>query len=1146
MKKSIHKVSKLYAELSFGSNFWLEGFVKPISGDTIRYHSARSDINDALITRALDGMTPIQWEGEKVPANYSKERVTFTWLAGLGCNFGSSSFDFHINGTLALEFESSTAENWIRRGETGVELTFVEIRKDECGDSLGYMFLSAPVELLSKTEKNIFKITGRNEGSMAWCMTYIHSETAKDFRTLNQIGFWYKVALKKNSIIFPLRFAGHAVEIRDAKGFTTSAAIIEAGDHSEARFTPLNKEQFPIEIRINKRLIDRLPNLEEDLYSTEEGILITRNFDGKGYMQCSAVHIKDLKENLATVSKSPLKKCVIHVVNSSHQDVAWMDEPSKCEEDRDKHVITPALKLLEKNPDFYYSVEDTLCLKEYLDRHPDKKDLLRKLTLEGRLEWGATFTQPYESLASGEALARQVYLGRKWLKKTLKGCDTHIAWNVDVPARSIQFPQILKKGGVEYLVISRHEKGFFKWRSPDGSHLNVFSPGHYHTDSRFILGGCLDSFPLTVNHIKDWSSRYKKHGWPAHVPVLLSTDMAPPIELGELTALWSKLEPGPRLRYNTGESALKSFFDEAENLPVITGERPNVWLYIHGPAHHLAISAAREAAILLPGAEKFSTISCLLNKMWDHYPTEELTEGWEALIYPDHGWGGNKGDVTDRIFKEKYESARSIGAKLLSKAQKKIASLISHDGNEKLPVVVFNSLSWNRTDPVRISFKFNRSETFSLKLFDVDMKTVPMQTSAIERYNDGSIKSIEAVFIASNVPSIGYKTYYLDKYTIKDSQAPPISRECTNWENDFYSIDFNDGGIGGIYDKSLEVPIFTTSHILAGEVFTLMSMGTGAGEFAKVQQPTVEGFDRMAKRPAKWRLTSDGPVFASFTMNHPFDHSEVEQDLICYKSIKRIDIETDLKDWDGTKYREFRLGFPVNMDEGVVTYEAPYYAVEIGADEIPGAAGERYTEPCKEIHPREVQDWISVHNNDYCVTFSSSVAVWDHIAPFSPCSGQMLQPVLLASRKSCHGEGNFYLQKGDHTFRFSIFSHRPDWKNGYKLAKQANDPLRAEIGAAQKMTKGGLPPEKSFFSISKRNALISAIKKCDDDDTVVFRLYEAEKQDAKALLESAFQIAGAWRTDLIEENGNPVQFNGQSIDVNLKRSSIDTFKAVIK
>lgn len=156
-----------------------------------------------------------------------------------------------------------------------------------------------------------------------------------------------------------------------------------------------------------------------------------------------------------------------------------MDSPDACVQFRDEHVITPALQRMSESPSFCFSVEDALSLKEYLERHPEKYDEILKYTKEGRLEWGATYKQPYFSMHDGEALVRQTYFGRKWLKKVLPGCEFTTAWNEDVPSMALQYPQILAKAGIPYYQFSRHQPGYYKWYSPDGSYILCWTPGQY-------------------------------------------------------------------------------------------------------------------------------------------------------------------------------------------------------------------------------------------------------------------------------------------------------------------------------------------------------------------------------------------------------------------------------------------------------------------------------------------------------------------------------------------------------------------------------------------------------------------------------------------------------------------------------------------
>src|SRR6185369_11983427 len=141
-----------------------------------------------------------------------------------------------------------------------------------------------------------------------------------------------------------------------------------------------------------------------------------------------------------------------------------------------------------------------------------------------------------------------------------------------------------------------------------------------------------------------------------------------------------------------------------------------------------------------------------------------------------------------------------------------------------------------------------------------------------------------------------------------------------------------------------------------------------------------------------------------------------------------------------------------------------------------------YIDVCAEVHPREVQNFISAVGTEFALTLSSSVAVCDYIDPsLSPAPYPILQPILLASRKSCHGKGNWYLQAGEHHFRFSIFSHEPNWRAGRRPATAANHDLRAVVDA-EPVQGANLPPTHSFASVSADNLMITAIKKAEDDD----------------------------------------------------------------
>ncbi|MCG8387000.1 MAG: hypothetical protein MJA30_15750, partial [Cytophagales bacterium] len=115
------------------------------------------------------------------------------------------------------------------------------------------------------------------------------------------------------------------------------------------------------------------------------------------------------------------KEGTIHIIVSSHQDIAWMNTPEYCREERIHDIILPALDTMGLYDEYRFEMEQTLNLMELLDEYPEKKPAVLSAFQKGQFQWGATFNQPYEGIESGEQLVRQLYLGRKWIKDNIPG-----------------------------------------------------------------------------------------------------------------------------------------------------------------------------------------------------------------------------------------------------------------------------------------------------------------------------------------------------------------------------------------------------------------------------------------------------------------------------------------------------------------------------------------------------------------------------------------------------------------------------------------------------------------------------------------------------------------------------------------------------
>lgn len=857
---------------------------------------------------------------------------------------------------------------------------------------------------------------------------------------------------------------------------------------------------------------------------------------------------------LKDLSDSQLGKGSIYLFTTTHQDLAWLNHIDACIADRDTLWLTPFLKRLEEDPTFKMDIEQTSIVMEYLHRHPETKPLFNKYIKDGRICVGGTFVQPYEEMYSGESLARQFYLGARWLKQTFDGYQTLSYFNVDVPGRTLQMPQIMKKAGVNNLVISRHERGLFNWAAPDGSKVRTYTPGHYIYFYNVMAKPDTAAVKELGKEAVLWYTKYNNHKnaetvMPAMLNYELSWDQKPVANSLEFTKKWNQIKyirkAGgkkftkvnlPKFEYATADNFFNALDRSTSSLPLRQGERPNVWLYIHGPSHEKAVTASRKGDILLPAAEKLASCCAMLSGSFTRYPEQALHDAWKAKIYPDHGWGGNRGELTDNEFQRKYEFALSEAEKLLSHEVAYIASSVKTDAKKGRPVVLFNYLAYNRSVPVAYVASFDKGEALDLALVDSEGKEIPVQLADIERYEDQSIRKAQINFVAASVPSLGYKTYYVSPRNI--AEVSKVYSDSVQIDNPFYTIRLVPGGIRSLYDKELGKELLLTDKFLGGEIITLHSEGNGAGEFDAVQQPDMEGFDKVSLHAGQWQLIENGPVFSSYKLRSPIRHAVVEQTLKIYHQMKRIDVHVDLLNWEGVMFREFRMMWPLAMKGAAISYEVPYGALTVGKDEMPGAAGERYYELNQNQHPRGIGNWISAGDKNSNVILTSSVAVADYIDPTdNPVTYPILQPVLMASRKSCHYLGNDYFQPGDHSFDFSITSQPSSVAVREEAGVSPNAPLLV-VDSPVAYAEAALPENYSFFSVDNPNVRVTALKKCEDDNSWIVRMYNCSGEKQKVNLAFPFTPSMITHTTLIEEELEEVN------DIVLEPYAIETYKIV--
>jgi alpha-mannosidase len=605
----------------------------------------------------------------------------------------------------------------------------------------------------------------------------------------------------------------------------------------------------------------------------------------------------------------------------------------------------------------------------------------------------------------------------------------------------------------------------------------------------------------------------------------------------------------PEITFVSAEGFLDSYTKLPLDIATLRGDWPFAWTYYDEPGNREALLAGRTAHNQLLAAERLYTGLGLAAGL-AHYPVSAMAEGWQANCWPDHGWGGNQGLLTDEVYHKSYFKSQELSQKLLSDAGATLSAGVKRNTPAQIPVVVFNSLSWRRTDLVRCEVKLP-ADWSGAALRDTAGRSIDREL--IARESAGALASL--AFLAEDVPSMGYRTYYLE-------QAPTsvYARMTTSntFENSLFRMVLGKAGLKSVYDKQQKWEVLRTDKFEGGEVLQFTAPGV-AWEDPEIV--TMANFDRTGNHPFTTSRSHRTAIRNTVVREAMFKNFKLRQSYHLYHGLARLDIETELLGWDGQKDRELRVVFPINLDDARLSYEVPFGTVEIGKDELdftllppdvdtqfaPGIYGGDAP-----LRFREAINWVDASSRGYqkagCLAAADCTVHLFRDETTAPVSYPVLQHVLLSTRKSLAWNPEYWFtQAGDHRYRAALMPHQGDWRLRYREAIAFNYPLLAFVGEQQQTPTGEvMPVEQSFLRLEPSNLILTAMKKSEDGNQVVLRFYEAEGNQTDARIQLPRPIRSAWRASLIEENEGSLMPNSDgSLSLKIQPWEIATLKLAV-
>jgi alpha-mannosidase len=133
--------------------------------------------------------------------------------------------------------------------------------------------------------------------------------------------------------------------------------------------------------------------------------------------------------------------------------------------------------------------------------------------------------------------------------------------------------------------------------------------------------------------------------------------------------------------------------------------------------------------------------------------------------------------------------------------------------------------------------------------------------------------------------------------------------------------------------------------------------------------------------------------------------------------------------------------------------------------------------------------------------------------------------------------------RGKHHFAYALYPHKGDWteagtvRRGYEFN---TPPLALFLDSHQ----GELPSSLSFFKASPQNIILASMKKSEDRDSLILRLYEAEGRDTEARIMLFGSPKELYELDLMENRLRTLSVEGKELKIGFGQSEIKTIELV--
>jgi alpha-mannosidase len=816
------------------------------------------------------------------------------------------------------------------------------------------------------------------------------------------------------------------------------------------------------------------------------------------------------------------------------------------------------------------------------EKFPEVAERLKKYLAAGKVELiGGTYSQPMGTTVSGESNIRQIAWGRELIRKTL-GYEM-VTFLEEEDFSHPQVPQIVAGAGYRYASLAQvdtwgHtgipvlEFNVINWQGKDGTTVPCVPKNSlfgYSPDLKKLASSA--AFPKLRALGKPLIFAWEEFGWePEDEPAYR-----------EAPEKYRKFAAESSVEFVT----LKEYLDKY-------GTNPGEPLYLNMDAWSKLLTWGlggdqlrildRKVEGLLLAAERFDAIAGALGETTHE---ERLEKAWRDLMTAqshDVGlceysrWDGDRMAVLDRVEDKHNFTWGAIGYNHLDAAQQEgqrvldstLGQIVKRIGSQsgqqdRFAITVFNPSGWERTNVASVGRIYpvpQHSRDAVVK--DASGRVVPSQIIKSVRGSQGNLVAADVAFLADQVPSVGYDTYYLE-FTSGAAQPPATDLRIDEagfvLENDLVRVKVTPrhGAITSLIDKrtGLEVlnaekspfPVFKgrpdpnypvrsvflrwkypKEDLVIPAIFDSSKSQAAVVEAEKATaSPGIVDWRVIGKSDVQW--IEKGPLRATIRTRHRWPLLKFEVYVTLCASSPHVEVVTRVlaEVPPPTDKFEANGGFPSRIKEGYWLTLAPGFEVTSVVRDFPLG-----------VEPTTHGAFQALTFLDLLGKECGLLVLHAGTQYFNRTADGIFSNLLMREWESFWSGDNGWPRYCE--YRHALIPHGPGIANSERLraAAEFTQKLIAVVGTPQ---AGSLPKRKGFVSISPESVQLTAFRKKPGAGYEV-RVVEVEGQEAATSVELPSPVTAAIETNLLGNKVAEVSRTGSRLDFKIQPWKIRTFE----